>query len=312
VIPERRQTCFGRPALARAGHPAVIEDGGTARHGTTRPCSIVLPPSRPAADDVRLGTRMIAWGFSSRGRADAVARRFFGVAAAGGIAVVINESLRPRQVRAHARSIGRDNPHQLRRPPVPASRGRLEKHAAARVLIASEPDRRACPPPRLQRRWPVSVWTRRRSSSRPARRACPKGGHGSRTPISWPRAENGDCVPRHHRGGSSGQRAAVQLRVWHEPGCSVAVGKRSRHSLARALPHLPPSLSRRCGHSRSRLLAAVPPLWQAAPERAGVFVTSRWRVSASSRMAGGHLPVPVVSRASQGAAAGSAVPDVRP
>lgn len=82
-----------RAARACAGRPAVVERGGTTDYeslqGRAGAIAAALLDARLRACD-RVGIFL-------DGGADAVAA-FFGVAAAGGIAVVINESLRPRQV----------------------------------------------------------------------------------------------------------------------------------------------------------------------------------------------------------------------
>src|SRR5947207_13690752 len=82
-----------RTAHAAPGHPAVDERGKTTDY-----VSLQGRAGAIAAALLDAGLRPYdRVGIFLDGGADAVAA-FFGVAAAGGIAVVINESLRPRQV----------------------------------------------------------------------------------------------------------------------------------------------------------------------------------------------------------------------
>jgi amino acid adenylation domain-containing protein len=80
-------------AAARAGQPAVLEGGAATDYATLQGRAAAIAMALTASG-VRAYDRV---GIFLDGGAEAIAA-FFGVAAAGGIAVVINESLRPRQV----------------------------------------------------------------------------------------------------------------------------------------------------------------------------------------------------------------------
>ena len=82
-----------KTAGARAAHPAVIERERVTDYGALQRLAAAFAAGL-SATGVKIGDRV---GIFLEGGTDAVAA-FFGVAAAGGIAVVINESLRPRQV----------------------------------------------------------------------------------------------------------------------------------------------------------------------------------------------------------------------
>jgi len=80
-------------AAAHAVHPAIVEGGAVTDYATLQRRAGGIASALTAAG-IRAYDRV---GIFLDGGAEAVAA-FFGVAAAGGIAVVINESLRPRQV----------------------------------------------------------------------------------------------------------------------------------------------------------------------------------------------------------------------
>jgi amino acid adenylation domain-containing protein len=80
-------------AAAHPAHPAIVEGGAVTDYATLQRRAGGIASALTAAG-IRAYDRV---GIFLDGGAEAVAA-FFGVAAAGGIAVVINESLRPRQV----------------------------------------------------------------------------------------------------------------------------------------------------------------------------------------------------------------------
>jgi len=82
-----------KSAAARAGEPAVIERGAVTDYASLQRRAAAIAAALTAAG-TRVHDRI---GIFLDGGMDAIAA-FFGVAAAGGIAVIINESLRPRQV----------------------------------------------------------------------------------------------------------------------------------------------------------------------------------------------------------------------
>jgi amino acid adenylation domain-containing protein len=82
-----------RTAAHAGDHPAVVERDGKTSYGALQGRAAAVATTLAAAG-VRPGDRV---GILLDGGADAVAA-FFGVAAAGAIAIIINESLRPRQI----------------------------------------------------------------------------------------------------------------------------------------------------------------------------------------------------------------------
>ncbi len=82
-----------KTAAHRAAHPAVMEGGRVTDYGALQRRAAAIARDLTATG-LKIDDRV---GIFLEGGADAIAA-FFGVAAAGGIAVVINESLRPRQV----------------------------------------------------------------------------------------------------------------------------------------------------------------------------------------------------------------------
>jgi acyl-CoA synthetase (AMP-forming)/AMP-acid ligase II len=98
VVPEVHLTLnianlLWKTAATRAAHPAVIEGGRVTDYGALQRRAAAIARDLTATG-LKVDDRV---GIFLEGGTDAIAA-FFGVAAAGGIAVVINESLRPRQV----------------------------------------------------------------------------------------------------------------------------------------------------------------------------------------------------------------------
>ena len=150
-------------AAEHPAQPAIVERGSVIDYD-----ALVRRAAATAAGLVQHGLKPHERvGIFLDGGAEAIGA-FFGVAAVGGIAVIINESLRPRQVEhileASSASALITTEDLLARQP----RGRSKRGAGSC-------GRPSCRLPRALRRCHGWRWIRHRLSSPRVRRGCPKG-----------------------------------------------------------------------------------------------------------------------------------------
>jgi len=264
-------------AAAHAAHPAIVEGGAVTDYASLRRRAGGIAAALTAAG-IRAYDRV---GIFLDGGAEAVAA-FFGVAAAGGIAVVINESLRPRQVE-----------HIL-------------EVAGARALMTSE-DLLARQPRQLETASQVLI-TRELADSDP-----------SYTPVSRTALDPAQIV---FTSGSTGLPKGVTVTHGNlQAAAETVIGYLGITQSDRIASILPFSFvygmsqvlcAAGCGATlvvarsplaaqvvaelraqRVTVVAAVPPLWQQLLNVPG-FRDEPVQSLRIATNAGGHLPVPVV------------------
>lgn len=266
-----------KSAVARATHPALVEGGAVTDYAALQRRAAGIAAALTAAG-IRAYDRV---GIFLDGGADGVAA-FFGVAAAGGIAVVINESLRPRQVEhilevAGARALLTSEDLLARQP------RRLE--TPSRVLITRElTDSGAS-------YTPVS-----RTTLDPAQIVFTSGSTGLPKGVT---VTHGNLLGAAetvigYLGITQGDRIASILPFSFVYGMSqVLCAAGSGATLVVARSPLASQVVTELRAQRVTVLAAVPPLWQQLLH-VPAFRDEPLDSLRIATNAGGHLPVPVV------------------
>jgi len=266
-----------KSAVARAAHPAIVEGGAATDYAALQRRAAGIAAALTAAG-IRAYDRV---GIFLDGGADGVAA-FFGVAAAGGIAVVINESLRPRQVEhilevAGARALLTSEDLLARQP------RRLE--TPSRVLITRElTDSGAS-------YTPVS-----RTTQDPAQIVFTSGSTGLPKGVT---VTHGNLLTAAetvigYLGITQGDRIASILPFSFVYGMSqVLCAAGSGATLVVARSPLASQVVTELRAQRVTVLAAVPPLWQQLLH-VPAFRDEPLDSLRIATNAGGHLPVPVV------------------
>ena len=266
-----------KSAAARGAHPAIVEGGAVTDYAALQRRAGGIAAALAAAG-IRAYDRVAIF---LDGGADAVAA-FFGVAAAGGIAVVINESMRPRQVEhilevAGARALLTSEDLLARQP------RRIE--TPGRILLAREVgDSGASAAPVSRTPWdPAQIVFTSGSTG------LPKGvtvTHGNLLAAA-------ETVTG-YLGIAAGDRIASILPFSFVYGMSqVLCAAASGATLVVVRSPLASQVVAELSAQRVSVLAAVPPLWQQLLH-VPAFRDDPLPSLRIATNAGGHLPVPVV------------------
>lgn len=271
-------TLLWKSAAARADHPAIVEGGGVTDYANLQRRAVGIAAALTAAG-IRAYDRV---GIFLAGGADGVAA-FFGVAAAGGVAVVINESLRPRQVEhilevAGARALLTSEDLLARQP------RRIE--TPSRILLVHE----------LAGGATASYTPAARTGMDPAQIVFTSGSTGLPKGVT---VTHGNLLTAAetvigYLGITQSDRIASVLPFSFVYGMSqVFCAAASGATLVVARSPLASQLVTELRAQRVSVLAAVPPLWQQLLN-VPAFRDEPLDSLRIATNAGGHLPVPIV------------------